>query len=33
MDKGREENQDPPTGSNSNGPKHNRFYALQNRGE
>uniref|UniRef100_M1DQP8 Gag-pol polyprotein n=1 Tax=Solanum tuberosum TaxID=4113 RepID=M1DQP8_SOLTU len=32
MAKGREDNQAPPNGSNSNAPKKNRFYALQNRG-
>ncbi|XP_049362577.1 uncharacterized protein LOC125827313 [Solanum verrucosum] len=30
---GRESKQAPPSGSNSNGPKQNRFYALQTRGD
>ncbi|XP_049360778.1 uncharacterized protein LOC125825494 [Solanum verrucosum] len=31
--KGRENKQAPPSGSNSNAPKQNRFYALQSRGD
>uniref|UniRef100_M1DV13 Gag-pol polyprotein n=1 Tax=Solanum tuberosum TaxID=4113 RepID=M1DV13_SOLTU len=31
--KGREDKQNPPSGSNSDAPKKNRFYALQSRGD
>lgn len=31
--KGRKDNQTPQSGSNSNAPKQNHFYALQSRGD